>query len=235
MNFTKITLFLSAPRINRYLQTYQNDQKKAEQLYKANLHVSQAFHPTIGILEVVLRNQINTVLTNHFSDPDWIINQKTGFMSHSSLTYYDKLTKKSKTNDALKRDVEKAEKRIKDSQCLLTSGKVIAESMLGFWTQLFEVHYYKILVGKPIQIFNHLPSGYGRKEVVDLLTKIRLFRNRINHNEPICFKSLTVDFTETEFIHDAVFKLLFWIDTDLEQWVRDIDEIKLRITNAKSI
>jgi hypothetical protein len=38
----------------------------------------------------------------------------------------------------------------------VTSGKIIAEQTLGFWTDLFEVHHYRLLKGKPIQIFNLL-------------------------------------------------------------------------------
>jgi hypothetical protein len=34
----------------------------------------------------LLRNGLNTVLAAHFSDPDWIIKQTTGFMSDPSLS-----------------------------------------------------------------------------------------------------------------------------------------------------
>lgn len=67
---------------------------------------------------------------------------------------------------------------------------------MGFWTDLFEDHNYKLLQVKPIKIFTKLPRNYGRKEVNEELRKIRLFRNRINHNEPICFYENSIDFSK---------------------------------------
>lgn len=92
MYFKDFRHYFSAARINRYLIATGNSQKKAMKLYKANLKVSQTFHPVLGILEVTLRNRMNDVLSAHFSDSDWIINQRTGFMSDPSLTFIYKKT-----------------------------------------------------------------------------------------------------------------------------------------------
>lgn len=86
MKFSDVRLYISAPRINKYLIA-TGSKTKAVKLYKANLKISQAFHPILGVMEVVLRNRLNTLISAHFSDPDWIINQKTGFMSDPSLRY----------------------------------------------------------------------------------------------------------------------------------------------------
>lgn len=115
----------------------------------------------------------------------------------------------------------------------ITSGKVIAELMFGFWTDLFEVQQYRLLLGRPIQVFNHLPSEYGRREIADLLNKIRLFRNRINHNEPICFQGNNIVFTYAEEVHSAVHNILDWIDPELTKWIEDLDEVKTEIERAK--
>lgn len=85
MRFNKIRLYFSPQRIDRYLVASGNSKARAISLYKANLRVAQSFHPLLGALEVALRNQINTVLTAHFGDADWIINQKKGFMVDPSL------------------------------------------------------------------------------------------------------------------------------------------------------
>jgi len=73
MKFQKIRQYFSAPRINHYLQAANNSQVKGNKLYKANLKILQSFHPLLGIIEVVLRNRINDILTAHFTDPDWIL------------------------------------------------------------------------------------------------------------------------------------------------------------------
>ena len=68
-------------------------------LYFANMKIAQAFHPLLSSFEVILRNQLHYALAHHFSDGNWIINQKTGFMIAPSLTYTNKRTKKKVTND----------------------------------------------------------------------------------------------------------------------------------------
>lgn len=235
MKFEKITLYLSTQRIDRYLIATGNQQTKAIRLYKANLRIAQSFHPLLGALEVTLRNRINTILTTYFSDPDWIINQKTGFMIDPSLTHTDRRTKRRITNDFLKSSVEKSEQRLRRLRIPITNGKIIADQSLGFWTDMFEVHPYKLLLGRPIQIFNNLPSGHGRSDVCDRLNKIRQFRNRIHHNEPICFNAAAIDFTYAEEVYDAIIAILTWIDPELIKWVKDIDMVKAKIASAKMI
>lgn len=235
MRFEKIKLFISTPRIGRYLQATGNNKSKATRLYKANLKISQAFLPAIAILEVTLRNRINMILTAHFSDSDWIINQKNGFMINPSLTHTDKRTGKHITNRYLKTEVEKAEKRILKSGAVVTSGKIISEQTFGFWTDLYEVHHYKILLGRPIQIFTNLPSGHGRKEVNETLNKIRLFRNRLYHNEPVCFNGGTINFQKSEDVHNSILNVLSWIDQELVKWIKNIDEVSKQINRAKKI
>lgn len=234
MKFKEFRQYFSAARVNRYLLAAGNSTSKAVKLYKANLETSQAFHPLLGVFEVILRNRLNDILTRHFTDPDWIINQKGGFMSDSSLRFTHKRTGQHKTNDFLKREINKAEKRLQKTRTPITSGKIIAEQTLGFWTDLFEVHHYRLLKGKPIQIFQLLPAGYGRKEINDELGKVRRFRNRINHNEPICFSGNNIDFTETLEVHNSITKLLNWIDPEILKLISDINKVKKTIDKVKT-
>ena len=74
-------------------------------LYFANVKIAQAFHPLLSSFEVILRNQLHYALARHFSDGYWIINQKSGFMDASSMTYTNKRTKKKVTNDYIIKDL----------------------------------------------------------------------------------------------------------------------------------
>lgn len=235
MKFQNFRQYFSASRINRYLAASGNSQTKALKLYKANLKVSQAFHPLLGVFEVVFRNRLNDVLAAYFTDPDWIINQKSGFMSDPSLTFTYKRTGQRKTNDFLRREITKAEKRLRKSGTPIASGKILAEQTLGFWTDLFEVHHYRLLKGRPIKIFKTLPPKHGRKEVNDELNKIRLFRNRINHNEPICFSGNLVDFTGALEVHQSILRVLNWIDPDLLKFVDDLDKVQKTIETSSRL
>jgi len=235
MRFQKVRLYLSSSRIDRYQIATGNNSTKSVKLYKANLKIAQSFHPILGILEVTLRNRINTILSGHFIDPDWIINQKNGFMIDPSLTYRDYRTKRMVTNDYLKSSVEKSERRFRRLRIPVTSGKIIADQTLGFWTDLFELSHYRILRGRPIQIFNHLPSGIGRTEVCDRLNKVRKFRNRINHNEQICFNGNNIDFNHAEDVYNSIIELMSWIDPELIDWIKNMESVMIKINNAKKI
>lgn len=226
MKFNDFKTYFSEARVNRYLLACENSTQKALKLYKLNLKTAQAFHPLLGVFEVVLRNRLNDILAAHFTDPDWIVNQKTGFMSDPTLRFTYKKTGQVKTNDFLKQEITKAEKRLHKSHTPITSGKIIAEQTLGFWTDLFEVHHYRLLRGKPIQIFKGLPAGYGRKEVIDELNRVRRFRNRINHNEPICFNGNNIDFTEAMRVHQSIQNILTWIDPEIIKLMASLDKVK---------
>ena len=69
----------------------------------------------------------------------------------------------------------------------------------------------------------------GRKEISNEINKIRQFRNRISHNEPICFKQNTVDFTEAIQVHEAILNLLKWIDPEILKFINEIDTVLVEI------
>ena len=233
MKFTQFRQHFSSPRIDRYLTACSNNTQRCIMLYKSNLKVAQAFHPMLGNLEVVLRNGINDQLVAFFTDPDWIINQKTGFMVHPILTYTNKRTGHVEKNRFLFNSVKSAEDKLKKKGVGITSGRVISEQTLGFWTDLFENHHYKILQGRPIKIFRNLPSGFGRSQVLNELTTIRKFRNRINHNEPICFVGGNIDFAYAIGVYNSVLNILNWINPELLLILRDLDKIAPTIARAQ--
>lgn len=236
MNFQKFESLISQPRISRYLAAASNDQQKAQDLYLANLKIAQAFHPLLGLTEIILRNRIDVVFTSYFNNSNWIISEVNGFMSHASLTKYDRNTHSQVSDQWLKQEVIKAQRKIRSSNTLVTYGKVIAEQHFGFWTELFEIKYYRLLQGKPIQIFNGLPANYGRSEVARDLNSIRKFRNRINHNEHICLNDQNkLDFTTAKDVYTTIRNILKWIDLDLMDLINEIDEVIPSIEKAEDV
>ena len=94
MKYKKIVRLYSNSRVAKYYRATSGDKNKAVMLYFANMKIAQAFHPLLSSFEVILRNQLHYALAHHFSDGNWIINQKNGFMVASSLTHTNKRTKK---------------------------------------------------------------------------------------------------------------------------------------------
>lgn len=83
-----------------YEEICNNDTQRALKLYQVNLRLSAAFYPLLSLFEIVLRNALNEELIAHFNDSDWLKNQRSGFMSHPTLT-----------NDYLKQSVQKIIKK----------------------------------------------------------------------------------------------------------------------------
>lgn len=184
-------------------------------MYYANARIAQSFQPLLSFFEVILRNQLHYALAAHFGDVQWLISQKTGFMSDPGLTYKEKKTGKIKKNDFLKSEVKRSEKVLHDQGKNITAGRIIAELNFGFWNSLYEAHHYKLLKGVPCQIFKSLPTGYGRKEVNEMIQEIRQLRNRVSHNEPLCFNNRAFDMTYAKDMYAKISDFLSWINPEI--------------------
>ncbi len=83
--------------------------------------------------------------------------------------------------------------------------------------------------------FYHLPPGHGRQIAYDTLNNIRLFRNRVYHNEPICFNGNAIDFQKAEDTYQSIRDVFSWCDPELLLWIKDIDSVIAKINGAKKI
>jgi hypothetical protein len=222
MEYGKLEEFVSKPRLDRYLVTCANSKERAIKLYEANLLVAQAFYPIMNLFETFLRNSINDKLTIYFNDAAWIINQKNIFMSDASLApkYW------------LKKQVQNAENNTRGT---ITPGKIISEQIFGFWTSLFEPRHYRHIGGYIIHCFPNKPTHVNRIIIAKMLNDIRELRNRIYHNEAICFNNITIDFTHTMNIKTDIYNLLEWMDADLKEYIKQFDTVDSTIVHAMSI
>jgi len=209
--------YLSRPRYNRYLVATSNNKNRANRLYKANIRLAQAFHPILSQFEVVLRNSLNIVLASHFTDPDWIITQKNGFMRDNSLR---------NSHFFLKTCVQKSESKLTQRGIPITNGKIISDQTFGFWISFFLSHHYSLVGGQPIHIFAHKPTLENRASIYDKLNEIKNFRNRVNHCEPICFTAHSIDCSYALNIRDKLYDLVKWIDPNLVPFFESIDNIQ---------
>ena len=237
MNYQKFARLYSYSRISRYLKASKGNKKKAQQMYYANARLAQAFQPLISFFEVILRNQLHYAIAKHFGDVQWLINQKNGFMSDPSLTHVVKKTGKTKTNDFLKKEVEKSEKTLLGKRRNVTAGRVIAELNLGFWNSLYETHHYALLQGVPGTIFRGLPTGYGRKEINTIIQNIRIMRNRVSHNEPLCFDSRQFDLTYVKQMYVLISDFFTWINPNIIPTMAQeaLDNVQAEIAKTEAI
>lgn len=218
--------YLSSPRYNRYLAATANNQHRSKRLYKANIRLAQAFHPILSQFEVILRNALNNVLTTYFADSDWIINQKNGFMRNQSLR---------NSNFFLRKSIQKTEFKLQRRRIPITNGKIISDQSFGFWIALFLPHHYSLIGGQPIHVFAHKPATENRASIHNKLDRIKDFRNRINHCEPICFRGNNIDSSEALSIINIVYSLISWIDPNLIPFFEEIDNVQSKVNRIMSI
>lgn len=221
MNYNNLEKFLSERRLFLYKNHCKNNNNKAILLYKANIRLSKAFYPLLSMLEISLRNAINEEIINHFSDHDWLINEKVGFMA--------------RLNDRgfMLKSVNDAENKIRNNGKPITNDRIVAELSFGVWTSFYLSRTFGILHRKPINAFANLPAGATRNTVSQGLDEVRKFRNRVYHNETICFNNSIFDLTNVETIYDKIKNILGWFDPIYIKWITDIDEVPYELERIK--
>lgn len=225
MKFNIFQHYLSSLRLNRFLKHHKGSKKRALMLYRANLRLSQAFYPLLSILEITLRNGINQCFINYFSDNDWLINQKNGFMSNPKL-------KSSNNHFFMKKKIIFASNKLGTT---ITHDSLVSELTFGYWTTFFEKNHYAVLRGQVINIFPYLPKQIKRSNIYDRLTRIRLFRNRVYHYEPICFDRNGFSLKETLRVYKEILEILGWFDKDLVEYLSPIDFVEYESQRTKNL
>lgn len=230
LNYSNITKYISSARLQKYELVCSGDHKKTLKLYQTNLRLSQAFYPILSLFEVVFRNAINEAMTSYFSDPNWLENQISGFMNDSTLKSSNP---RHPHNEFMKKSVRSA---IHKSGSHLHH-KIVAELKFGFWTSFFDPKHYRLLAGRPISIFTTLPSGTNRSNILDKINRIRDFRNRIYHNEPVVFKKDTngIPYFTLECCqnaYDDILDIFKWLNLDFNCWTKRINNVPFEIQRA---
>ncbi|HLS68060.1 MAG TPA: Abi family protein [Kiloniellales bacterium] len=158
---------LSFERFGRYLFWARGDREQAIILYTLNTKASEALYTPLQMLEVALRNRINTVMTELY--------HKHWFNDSNILL-----------NSYQQEQLRKARNDLRIRKKGVTSGRIVAELMFGFWTAMLGTDYEE-LWQKGLHAIAKKPNGKGvaRKELSGPLTQIRILRNRVAHHEPV--------------------------------------------------
>ena len=191
--------------MERYFSLYPYDESRAITHYQCNLQLAEAFYISLSVLEVSLRNALSRELKEMTGRDDWyaIFPSTPGL---KNLNHY----------------ITQATKQIAGRHESITPSKIIAELTLGFWVSLLNAEYERILWKNLRKAFPYLPKHERqRKKVSAPLNKFRAFRNRIFHNESICWNMKNV-----EDIHNSLILVLGWINKDIPIWIQQIDRFK---------
>ncbi|MBO5250476.1 MAG: Abi family protein [Bacteroidaceae bacterium] len=190
--------------MERYFLLYEDDRKAIDH-YRSNIELAESFYPCLSVFEVALRNALSRELQTMTGREDWY----TIFSDTPGLTN-------------LNRYITQAQKQIINCKESITASKVIVELTLGFWVSLLNREYERLLWKHLHRAFPYMPKHLRqRKNVSAPLNSFRTFRNRVFHNESICW-----NLTRVSEIHDNLFLVMEWINKDLPLWLKNIDRFE---------
>lgn len=193
----------SNERMEKYFSKYLGNEEKAIRHYHINIEISEGFYSSLSMFEVALRNSLNRELTKKYDD-EWYLRFQT-IPGLENLIYNIKLAK---------RHIDNRKEEV-------TPNKLVAELTLGFWVRLFNVEYEHILWKSLRKAFPYLEKmDRQRKNVSAPINKIRDFRNRVFHHEPISW-----NLDRVHEMHDTLLKVMGWLNSDLPGVAKKNDRI----------
>lgn len=218
MTYNEYESALSKPRLDKYRASCGEDENKALILYWQNIKLCQKFYGVLSIFEIVLRNAIDKHYKFCLSDNNWLLTQaQNGFLE----SYQERILKE---RDKLVRDKNYSHDRL------------IASLSLGAWTFMFSQKCYKNSGKTLLQIFPNRASGVNQKEVYDDLDRIRQFRNRIAHLEPLCFnRSGEIYMDYVQQIYDLITKYVEFMGYSSNELFYGVETPVATITKIKVI
>ena len=192
----------STKRMERYFSLYPGNENCAMLHYRCNLQLAEAFYVSLSVLEVTLRNALCRELETMTGREDWY----AVFPTTPGLA-------------KLNRYITQASKQIAGRHESITPSKVVAELTLGFWVSLLNSEYERLLWKDLRRAFPFMPKHERkRKNVSAPLNQFRTLRNRVFHNESICWNLCRV-----EEIHREMVTMMGWINKDVPSWLEQTD------------
>lgn len=178
-DFKVIFNIIPLHRLKRYGHGTDSEAVVLER-YAWNIELSEALYPSLSLLEVGLRNQINTALSEVFTE-DWLDECWNGWVRTEWM-------KQKGLRNTEQESIQRAKKGLSQRANKWTKDRLIAELTFGFWVGVFKRHYHPsiwIHKKKPLNIA--FPEGHSLKAsiVYNKLDAIRRLRNRIAHHKTI--------------------------------------------------
>jgi hypothetical protein len=116
-------------------------------------------------------------------------------------------------------EIDKAKAQIRNRGENVNTDKLISELTFGFCVMLLNNQYERVLWKSLRKAFPNLPKkDRQRKNVSAPCNTLRRLRNRIFHQEAICW-----DLYYLTCLHDNLVTVLGWMNEDIQQWLKPID------------
>ena len=244
-----MTDLISQDRLTSYVSILKTKDDESLRAYYWNKSLASSIYPALQCLEITLRNSIDISIKNNppsgglYMVGDWWFEKISKYLG-------DKLIRRRERYSGTRiiktiweeQQVSKILNRFNKKHIPITSSKVLAGLDFGFWTNFlsdkFEDTGSNTLLWPNLfsHVFPNAPSGTTRQEVEKKFNRVREFRNRISHHEPIWkfYYSLPADagpdYTKPVYGRAAsinllkkqfeeIIELIGWIDKDTADYL----------------
>ena len=219
MKYQEYEHYFSQKRLSRYVLACGDDKRKAIALYRYNLRLAQELLTIVSCFEVSLRNAIDGILMLKLGE-EWLKNS----VSSGGIFTLPVLHKTNKTiTDALNKLREQGK---------YSHSKLLAQMDFGMWKYMYSPVQYNLTHQSLMGVFPnkqrstphlHINQSY----IFNELDKINTLRNRIAHNEPLCFRTgQAVIYTEYIRIEYQKIQTLFqWMGIDSKSMLYGLDHV----------
>ena len=191
-NIRRLERAISSDRLKPYLVKARADVWVALHLYIRNQELSEALYGVVQGYEVLLRNMTHEKLSQGFGRVDWW--ESAGL------------------RDRERNDICEAEQQILERAVPATTGRIVAELNLGFWTNLYS-NFYEHLLWVP-HLRALFPIAIARKRVHERLAEIKILRNRIAHHETLIRRDVRQDY-------ENLLETIRWMSPPLRDWIEE--------------
>lgn len=208
-------MWLSVPRLQRYLNEADGDPDLAVTVYEWNLQLSAALTRDVAHLEIALRNAYDRVMRSVWHGPGhWLLDSTSPVTTPLLRTRGGKTTD---LNSGNRRSVNEAVRRCRRTE--VTPDAVITELPFGFWRHCTDAAHEKTLWVP--YLHRAWARGTDRTGIDRALSTINTARNRAAHHEPL--------FTPGRFsasaVHTDIIDVLQLLLPPLAEYVRDTSTV----------
>jgi hypothetical protein len=205
-NFDVLDDYLMPARLAPYLKACGGDYAKARRLYVWNIEVSAAFWGPISGVEIAFRNVLHRALVQHVGRADW--------WNDGSVNAAD-------VKSAHKEEEQLSRQRARiRSAPPLTADDVVAALSFGFWSSILtgpskvfeQGKYWHLCLHQAFPKWAYKPGAVERQKFVRRVERLRKFRNRVAHHEPVHHRNLAED-------HDFLVEMARFMHPDLAEFI----------------
>jgi hypothetical protein len=235
---------LSEKRLSTYLNIANQDQKRALELYKLNIRLSESLYPLLSIFEITFRNRLSNFFVKEFGET-WFDGSNLSFpLGRPNENYpqgkpnrqFEEIKKIKQQIKNLNKPKNTGAKTIENNEQIITSDMMTARLSFGFWTGVIGRDYERIIWHQENfvrEIFIDAPTKYNLKRNFGKIRReINIIRedlrNRISHHEPIFGTSNTlIDLMNN---YENAKKYLEWLSKESAEFLKPQDKFPHNIS-----